>query len=159
MSRVNNEPETGHNQHIAAFDTLFTQYPLQICKIILPLLPPRYQGFLSVYIKFQELVFTLTFFQEKMNRSNTFLQSSWDNPPEAITEIIHEIKPYCSPSIQQSLDQMEQMLQAFDRMKAYMPLLDAMNQSDSADSSSLFNTFMNRDQKNMYQKFENFFND
>ena len=47
---------------ILAFDTLYTTNHMKILKLLLPYLEPGHQKKLAVFIKWQELIFTMNFF-------------------------------------------------------------------------------------------------
>ena len=46
---------------IIAFDTLYTNNHMKIFKMLLPFVDSKYQKLLSIYIKWQELIFTMEF--------------------------------------------------------------------------------------------------
>ena len=49
---------------ILAFDTLYTTNHMKILKILLPYLESEHQKKLAIFIKWQELIFTLNFFKQ-----------------------------------------------------------------------------------------------
>ena len=51
-------------QAILAFDTLYTTNHMKILKLLLPYLEQEHQKKLAVFIKWQELLFTLNFFKQ-----------------------------------------------------------------------------------------------
>ena len=49
--------------HVAAFDMLFTTNQLQLMKVLLPCLSPSMQKYFAIYIKYQELQYTISYFR------------------------------------------------------------------------------------------------
>ena len=49
---------------ILAFDTLYTTNHMKILKLLLPYLEPEHQKKLAIFIKWQELMFTMNFFKQ-----------------------------------------------------------------------------------------------
>ena len=57
--------------NVAVFDTLFTNNQIQIMKILLPCFDRPMQKYLAIYIKYQELQYTLSYFRNHLQRNGT----------------------------------------------------------------------------------------
>lgn len=116
--------------HIAAFDLLFTTNQIQIMKILFPCLSPSIQKYLAIYIKYQELQYTLSYFQKQPLSSGSFLPGGF----ESIRRLFPAILPYCNETQKKSIQQMEQLFSSLDSYREIMEMMD-MIQSMSNDVS------------------------
>ena len=80
-------------------------------KLMLPYTPPTIQHSLAVFIRFQEMQFTLKHFNGFGKKRH------YDN-------IINDVKPYMDPSTQEMMEQMESMM-------SMMEMMQTLNGSDS----------------------------
>jgi len=152
-------------EKIVAFDTLFTTNQIQILKILLSYMEPDQQKHMAIYIKFLELQYTLSFFQE-------YPASSPAVPSETtmdVARLCDEILPFCNPSEQEMLQNMRNMYQNFQSMQEMMQMVQMMKDmfpegdsstgqdplsmfsglsgmfgSDGTDMSQLFEMFQNK---------------
>ena len=77
---------------------------IYILKLMLPYTPLKYQHSLAVFIRFQEMQFTLRHF-------NGFGKAKhFDN-------IINDVKPYMDPAAQEMMEQMESMISMMEMMQ------------------------------------------
>ena len=125
------------SEAILAFDTLYTNNHMKILKLLMPLVDSKHQKMLAIYIKWQELVFTLDFFKHYSVSLYTkdFLQQSTMN----IEDILPLVTPYCNKQEQQILNQfgqMKNMMNMMDNMQQYMPLIQQFMSSMSGDNNS-----------------------
>lgn len=100
------------------FDRTTTPDWLYMIKLMLPYTPEKLQHSLAVFIRFQEMQYTLKYFRGFSN------QKSSDN-------ILSDIKPYMEPSAQEMMEQMESMI-------SMMEMVQMMNENTS-DNSEGFN--------------------
>lgn len=132
---------------VTLFDTHFTNNHICMMKILLPLLPPTLQKNIAVYIKYQELQYTMQYFRKLTNSRNRLFDklSSTDNAD--FTTIFEEILPYCTPQEKQAFTHMRNMHQSFQNMKDMLEMLETMKElfPESFDGSGSFTpeTFAN----------------
>lgn len=100
------------------FDRTTTPDWLYMIKLMLPYTPENFQHSLAVFIRFQEMQYTLRYFQgfSKKKGSNN---------------IMNDLKPYMEPSAQEMMEQMESMM-------SMMEMVQMMNENAS-DNSEGFN--------------------
>ncbi len=103
------------------FDCLVTPDELYMMKLMLPYTPSVTQKFLAVFIKFQELRHTISYFH--------------GFPSNSSQNLLRELIPYMSKEEKETMEQMESMMQMMDMMKSM--------QSVSDDPQDLFNMFGN----------------
>lgn len=109
---------------IIAFDTLFTTNQIQILKILLSYVEPAKQKHIAVYIKFLELQYTLSFFQEHPASQIHFpTEERFD-----ATKLCNEVIPFCSPSEQEKLNNMKNMYQNFQNMQEMMQMVQMLKE-------------------------------
>ena len=60
---------------ISAFDAFTTNNHMKILKMLLPYVDSKHQKTLIMYIKFQELIFTINFFQNYILYKKNFIKS------------------------------------------------------------------------------------
>ena len=92
---------------IAIFDTLSTNNHICMMKLLLPLLSPSMQKGFAIYIKFQELQYTLQYFTKHplgLVGANTTGASPDTNA------VLDSILPYCAEKERQRLTQMKNMV-------------------------------------------------
>ena len=103
------------------FDCQTTPQWLYMLKLMLPYTPDNLQHSLAVFIRFQEMQYTMKYFNKcsKKHSHNT---------------VLHDIKPYMDSSTQEMMEQMESMM-------SMMELLQNMqeNTSDNPQDSNGFN--------------------
>lgn len=105
----------------SAFDALFTTERLQILKVLLPCLPPDRQGGLAVYIKMQELFYTMDLVRNSPHRLRDAL-----GPAPTGETLFEQILPFCSPSQRDQIRQFQQMSQQMDSMREMMEMVQMM---------------------------------
>lgn len=107
---------------IQAFDALFTNNQIQICKILLHYLEPSMQKSLAIYIKFMELQYTLTYF-------NKFPHAYMPAADSEDTNLIcNEILPFCSGSQKKQVEQFSNMFTNMKNMREMMETVNMMKE-------------------------------
>lgn len=109
---------------ILAFDTLFTNNQIQMYKILLSYLQPTVQKQFAIYIKFMELQYTMSFFQ---NHPMAVLKLPHEEPTNT-GKIVDELLPFCDMSQRNKLNQMKSMLQNFENMREMMETIQMMKE-------------------------------
>lgn len=109
-------------EKIVAFDTLFTTNQIQKLKILLTYVEPAQQKLIAVYIKFLELQYTITFFQNYPCSLGKFPKEDGFNA----NKLCDEILPFCTSSEQQMLNNMKNMYQNFANMQEMMQMVQMM---------------------------------
>lgn len=110
---------------IAIFDTLFTNNHICMMKLMLPLLSPSLQKGIAVYIKYQELQYTLQYFSK--HPLGLIGANSADTSDESNT-ILDNLLPYCTPKERQNVTQLRNMMQTMQNMKEMMEMMETMKE-------------------------------
>ncbi len=114
---------------VCAFNARYTTQSLCILKVLLPYLPVSNRHGLAVYIKWMELMYTLTM-------SNPPYP---ENPPGDIVQLYDEIMPFLNKEGQEQLKQMRSVMetvQSIQMLKEILP--EGAFSSENMDISSLF---------------------
>ena len=77
---------------------------IHILKLVLPYTPQKYQHILAVFIRFQEMQFTMRHFQA-FTREKHF------------ENLINDVKPYMDSSAREMMEQMESMMNLMEMMQ------------------------------------------
>lgn len=91
---------------------------IYMLKLLLPYTPEKYQHTLAIFIRFQEMQFTLKHFKGFRNVKH-------------LDNIINDVKPYMDSATQDMMEQMESVMSMLDMMQ--------MMQEGTPDSSDGFN--------------------
>lgn len=125
------------------FDTLFTTDRLQMLKVLLPCLPPDKQGGLAVYIKMQELFYTMEYIRTNSHRLTEKL-----GPAPTGDTLFEQILPYCNASQKSQVRQFQQMSRQMDSLKEMMEMMQMMQEmfpegmnAENMDLSQLMGMF------------------
>ena len=144
-------------EKIIAFDTLFTTNQIQMLKILLTYVEPSHQKAMAVYIKFLELQYTLTFFQQYPSSPLKFPKEEKLNA----TTLCDEILPFCNPSQQEMLNNMKNIYQNYENMQEIMQMVQMMKElcpegdnSNDANPMSMFSGLFGSDGMDMSALFE-----
>ena len=100
------------------FDCLTTPHWLYMMKLMLPYTPDTIQHTLAVFIRFQEMQYTMKHFRGFSRKKGT-------------NSLLNDIKPYMEPSEQEMMEQMESMMNMMEMMQAL--------QGTASDDPSGFN--------------------
>lgn len=133
---------------ISAFDAFTTNNHMKILKMLLPYVDSKHQKILIMYIKFQEFMFTLNFFQ--YYSVNLYGPNFTQKKSSDIKNILPKVIPYCTENEKQLLNQfsqMQNMMQMMDGIKEYMPIIQQFmssagnegNPSNDMGNSESFN--------------------
>ena len=117
---------------ILAFDTLYTTNHMKILKLLLPYLEIETQKKLAVFIKWQELLFTLKFLKQY---SASLYSPDFKTKKELdLMTLLPILTPYCSESeksILSQFSQMQNMMHMMEEMQQYMPMIQQLMSSMS----------------------------
>ena len=105
--------------NVAVFDTLFTNNQIQIMKILLPCFDRPMQKYLAIYIKYQELQYTLSYFRNHPYH----ICSSSEDPKAQLRRVLPALLPYCNESQKRTVRQIEQI---FSSLETYQEMMDMM---------------------------------
>ena len=156
-------------QAILAFDTLYTTNHMKILKLLLPYLEQEHQKKLAVFIKWQELLFTLNFFKQySVNLYSSNFKSS--KKPDFNT-LFPLLAPYCSETEKKFISQfsqMQTMMHTLENVQQYMPMIQqfmssmsdesnpgGMFQADTGNMMDLLKNMMSEEQQAMFSMFIN----
>lgn len=147
---------TEEPKEILAFDTLYTTNHMKILKVLLPYLECEYQKKLAVYIKWQELLFTI----HHMKHFSTPLYCKCCAPKKEpdFAVLAQTLSPYCNEQERKLLSgfsQIKNYTSLFSQIQEYLPLLQGMISSDSGNFNpmDLMESMLSEEQKTMFQMF------
>jgi len=98
---------------------------LYILKLILPYTPEKYQHSLAVFIRFQEMQFTLKHFHGFGRKKQ-------------LDTLLDDVKPYMDPATQDMLEQMESMKGMMEMMQMMQDFPQEATDSSAMDFFSAF---------------------
>ena len=116
--------------NVAAFDMLFTTNRIQIMKTILPCLDRPMQKYLAIYIKYQELQYTISYFEKHSH----CLFDGHNGQKQDIRKVLPALLPYCSDAQKQMLQRFEQLMSSMETYREMMEMMEMMQ--SMSDSSS-----------------------
>lgn len=122
---------------ILAFDTLYTTNHMKILKLLLPYLESEHQKKLAVFIKWQELMFTLNFF--KQYSASLYSPDFKQSKKLDLNTLIPLLTPYCNEAeknIILQFSQMQNMMNMMEQMQVYMPMIQQFMSSMSGDGTN-----------------------
>ncbi len=120
--------EEKEQDNIAAFDTLFTTNRLQIIKTLLPCFDRPMQRYLAVYIKYQELQYTISYFKNHPYH----ICGAGSGEGADLKKLLPALLPYCSASQQNMLRRLEQTLSSFETMQEIMEMAELLKDMEPA---------------------------
>lgn len=103
---------------------------IYMLKLILPYTPRRYQHTLAIFIRFQEMQFTLKHFHgfdQKIQHDG----------------FINDVKPYMDPATQEMMDQIESMMSVMEMMQMMQDY--PQNNTDSFTPMDILSGFTGND--------------
>lgn len=127
---------------ILAFDTLYTTNHMKILKLLLPYLEMEHQKKLAVFIKWQELIFTLNFF--KKYSASLYSSDFTQKKKLDLDNLLPLLTPYCNESEKNILSHfsgLKNMMNMMDEMLQYMPIIQQFMSSMSDKNNDLGQMF------------------
>ncbi|MBQ3104359.1 MAG: hypothetical protein IJC59_00680 [Lachnospiraceae bacterium] len=144
--------EKDREEAILAFDTIYTNNHMKMMKLLLPYLKQEHQIKAAIYIKWQELLYTIRF----SHHHDTLCRQEINNSKEPdLPSLVPSLMPYCSENEKQVLSrftQMQNMMNTYKDILQYLPLLQQM-QSDRSDPMEMMKAFMSPEQMEMFGAF------
>lgn len=156
------------------FDTVRTNSQLNLLKTLLPFMDRNAQKFLSVYILVQELMLTVSFFENPRNHF-TFYKDISSFYEKMIKDLPEEKRGM--------FDQMKGMMEAMEMMNAYQSMMnvdfggdssgetgntapsgenspadDSPSETSGQDNTDFLSGFLTDEQKNLFQMFQSTMN-
>ncbi len=116
--------------NVAAFDMLFTTNQIQIMKTLLPCFDRPMQKYLAIYIKYQELQYTISYFEKLSHR----LFDGQSGQEQEILKVLPSLLPYCSDSQKQMLHRFEQLMSSMETYKSMMEMMEMMQSMSDASA-------------------------
>ena len=134
------------------FETVRTNSRLNILKAILPFLDRDMQKFLSIYILIQELMLTISFFQDQTNNFSFY---------EKISCFYDKIMNDLPDDQKNKIGQMKQMMDAFEMMNAMNAMAGAFENGEAQqdNNTDFLMSFLSDDQKAMFDMFSSTMNE
>ena len=135
---------------ILAFDTLYTTNHMKILKLLLPYLETEHQKKLAVFIKWQELIFTLNFFKKysvSLYSSDLSKQKKID-----LDVLLPILVPYCNESEKNILSYFsgfKNMMNMMEEIQQYMPMIQQFIMSMSGENNDTGQMFGSDDNNMM----------
>lgn len=134
MENCCNTPEDA-SEAILAFDTLFTTNHMKILKLLFPYLNNEEQKKLAIYIKWQELTYTLSFFNHSSNLCPSCTRSKKDMDFSVLYPILSS---YCSQEEKEFLSKISgfmNMKSMIVQMQEYLPLIQGLLSSNGTNQN------------------------
>ena len=129
---------------ILAFDTLYTTNHMKILKLLLPYLEAKHQKKLAIFIKWQELIYTLNFLKQY---SASLYSSDFSQKKKLdLNVLLPLLIPYCSESEKNILSQfsgIQNMMHMMEEMQQYMPVIQQLMSSMSGGNTDINGLFGN----------------
>ena len=126
-----------------SFDSIFTSGSLQMLKVLLPCLPADKRGGFAIFIRMQELLFTMD--QVRRFRGSIPMES-----PPAGEALLDALLPYCNSSQEEQLRQMKSMLKQMEQIRETMEMAQMMQElfpdgmnPENMDFSQMMDLFSN----------------
>ena len=123
---------------ILAFDAFTTNNHLKIMKMLLPYIDSKHQKFLTLYIKWQELIFTMEFLN---NYSINLYSADFSNKKNLdIKNLIPQVLPYCTDKekyLLMQFNQMQNMIQMMEGIQEYLPFIQQFISSGTDEANPL----------------------
>lgn len=116
--------ERDSSKLMTPFDCQTIPQWIYILKLMLPYTPEKYQHTLAVFIRFQEMQFTLHHFNGFGRKRH-------------LDNIINDVKPYMDPATQEMMEQMESMISMMEMMQMMQDC--PQHSSDASSESQGFN--------------------
>lgn len=124
---------------IIAFDTLYTTNHMQMLKLLFPYLDIESRHKLAMFIKWQELLYTMNFTR---HYPGICRKSNYPGRKELdISTLLPLLSPYCSEqekTILSQFSQMQNMMQTYKDMAQYLPMIQEMMGAFSGGENSFF---------------------
>lgn len=134
---------------ITAFDTLYTTNGLQVLKILLPHLQKDIQPGIAVYIKLNELLFSLRF-SKGLKECSAPLSTGKETDMQ---ELICEISPYLNGNEKEMLQKIADLKDNMERFKQISRMMQMIE--DMGDSpESVLQGFLSEEQMEMFKMFQ-----
>lgn len=126
-----------NTEAILAFDTLYTTNHMKILKLLIPYLETEHQKKLAVFIKLQELMFTLNFFRQYS--ASLYSPDFKQGKKMDLNTLIPLLIPYCNEAeknIISQFSQIQNMMNMMEQMQVYMPMIQQLISSMSGDDTN-----------------------
>ncbi|MFI3211749.1 MAG: hypothetical protein R3Y24_00230 [Eubacteriales bacterium] len=146
--------EKNENEAVAMFDTLYTTNHLQIMKIILPYLEADLQKKLAIYIKFQEMKYTMNFFKEHSisGCDRLFCKKDFD-----MNHMLHDMAPYFTEKERNLASQYSNIKNMMDSMEQFAPIIKMFQASGGmGDNMDFLKGMLSPEQVDMFEMFQQF---
>ncbi len=143
----------GDSEHefVSEFDNITTTDRIRMLKSALPYVEIGMQKYMAIYIKFLELMYTIQYFRNEPQNFSAHFSKGNNNDPR---EIMNGIKKYCSKSEQASMEQILQMMQAFEMYKKYQSVMQPLASMNSEDPLSSLMGMLTPEQQKMFEMFK-----
>ena len=126
-----------NTEAILAFDTLYTTNHMKILKLLIPYLETEHQKKLAVFIKLQELMFTLNFFRQYS--ASLYSPDFKQGKKMDLNTLIPLLIPYCNEAeknIISQFSQIQNVMNMMEQMQVYMPMIQQLISSMSGDDTN-----------------------
>lgn len=147
-------------EYITAFDTIYTNNHIQICKMAMMLLPPEKQKFAAVFIKYLEFNYTLKLCLSTpctgMAGTKDAENGQFSDKLDSLLDFFPKILPFCTESeaaFVKKLISLKSTLDSFEQMKPMLEMLSQMD-SEANNSMDMLKGFLSPDQLNLFEMFQ-----
>ncbi len=143
-----------NENYILAFDSIFSTNSMQLLKILMPLIPGKFQPLLAIFIKIEELQYAYQYLSaHPIAILNTDQDLSFE---EKLSKTIKEIRPYCPAEYVKYIEQVESILNLLQKYKELSPVLELFKEGNDSNPLAMF---LNNEQANSMNKYEKMLED
>ena len=143
---------------ITAFDTVYTNNHIQICKMALMLLPEEKQRYAAVFIKYLEFNYTLKLCLQTPCTVNKECSSPvpFSDKLTALMDFFPKILPFCTESEAEMIKKLISLKNTYDSFEQMKPLFEMMSQMDheASNSMDMLKGFLSPEQLNLFEMFQ-----
>ncbi len=118
--------DNNHSDRVLAFDSLFTTNHIQMLKLLVGYMDSPIQGRLAVYIKFQELFYTLKLITEHPTLSISPCSSC--EADNSILLLLDNFLPFCTPDEKEKIHNLRNMFQSMENMKEMLQMIELLQE-------------------------------
>ena len=143
--------EKNNTMAMTELDSLIVGRNLQIIKTIIPYIGISEQRFLSIFVKFQELQSTIHFFQPKGDDSLS--ACSIERKSGSLSDILNEIKVYCTEQEKESIDLMINFTSAFQIYNTYQASVNREEGTEKTTPMDALKSLLSPEQQSMMETY------
>jgi hypothetical protein len=133
--------------YMTALDAIATENHLQMIKAAIPYINLSEQKFVSVYVKYLELMNTVSFF--KVSDKNDMKACSLSADSNSPLDMLTDIRDYCNDDEKDSIDVFINILNGYQLYQTYRETSDSESENSSAGPMDALKAFLTPEQQSM----------